>query len=174
MQMRSRAITAVSLDPVEAVGRRLMGYVERGVLRGLSGAESKRRGVRAFHLVWFHHRVFELRVTPARRSICMPVLLPGVPASSAMYRAFRRFQRSRQCGDLPEHRLIPAARCALRSRNRAGAVELSLTVVDGDYDYATAALIRFVNEVFLVFLRDAPYRRYMVDVWGLNPDREQF
>ena len=53
----------------------------------------------------------------------------------------------------------------------AGRVSITLTVKDGDFDYATRKIIQIVHEIFLIFLVDGPYFEYMVKHLGLDEDQ---
>jgi hypothetical protein len=86
-----------------------------------------------------------------------------------MYREFKEFVKSRHSESLPDHRRIDPKRAAARPSNRAGNVALTLTVKNGDYEYATRKLIHLVHEVYLVFLQEAHYD-YMIKVFNLDAD----
>jgi len=141
----------------------LQSYADRGVFRGFSANGS------TFRMVWHYDRTFEMRLDARRRTLRFPVLLPGVPAN--MYEEFRTYIASRHSAELPEHRRVDAARARLRCVNREGAVSLGITSLDGDLAYSTRKLIHTVHEIFLGFLRDGPYYEYLVEQFGLDPDR---
>jgi len=148
----------------------LQTYADRGVFRGFSaGAASASKA--SFRMVWHHDRTFEMLFDSRRRTMRFPVVLPGVPAGSAMYREFREYLHSRQASDLPEHRRVDPARALLRCNNRDGAVSVAITSLDGDFEYTTRKLIHTVHEIFLGFLHDGPYYEYLVEQFGLDPDR---
>ena len=100
-----------------------------------------------------------------------PLVLPEVPANSSMYRELQEFLESRQSESLPEHRRIDRAKAQVSAGNRQGAVSLTLTVKDDEYEYGARKLINLVHEVFLVFLYDGRYYEYMVEKFDLDPDR---
>jgi len=122
-------------------------------------------------MVWHYDRPFELSFDASARTLKFPAVLPGVPARSPMYRELRVFLKSRQSDDLPDHRRVNPAKARIASANRRGAVSLTLTVKDGDFEYATRKMIQIVHEIFMIFLVDGPYYEYMVDQLGLDPDR---
>ena len=122
-------------------------------------------------MVWHYDRPFELSFYASARTLKFPAVLPGVPARSPMYRELRVFLKSRQSDDLPDHRRVNPAKARIASANRRGAVSLTLTVKDGDFEYATRKMIQIVHEIFMIFLVDGPYYEYMVDQLGLDPDR---
>jgi hypothetical protein len=97
------------------------------------------------------------------------VVLPEVPAGSSMYREFKEFVKSRQSESLPDHRRIHPKKATVRPSNRSGNVALTLTVKNGDYEYATRKLIHLVHEVYLVFLQEGHYD-YMIEAFNLDPD----
>ena len=75
----------------------------RGFSRGASG-----NGKAAFQIVWHRDRRFDLTVDWRRGTLRCPVVLPQVPAGSAMYRQLREFLKACQDGDRPAHRRIDA------------------------------------------------------------------
>jgi hypothetical protein len=86
-----------------------------------------------------------------------------------MYREFKEFVKSRQSESLPDHRRIHPKKATVRPSNRSGNVALTLTVKNGDYEYATRKLIHLVHEIYLVFLLEGHYD-YMIEVLNLDPD----
>ena len=87
-----------------------------------------------------------------------------------MYREFKEFVGSRHAAGLLEHRRIDPKKAVVRPSNRRGNIALTLTVKNGDYDYATRKLIHLVHEIFLVFLYDGRYYDYVIKTFGLDPD----
>lgn len=121
-------------------------------------------------MLWHRDRHFELIVDPARSTLRFPVVLPQIPPGSPMYAEFRQFVEARFSGDLPGHRTIDRKKATIRCGNRKGDVSLTLTVLDGDYEYATRKLVNLVHEIFLVFLYDGRYYDYLVQTFDLDPD----
>jgi hypothetical protein len=153
----------------DKVGRILEGYAKRRVFRGFT-RELTDRGKATFKIVWRHDRVFDLILDPQTGTLRFPYLLPNVPADSTMYGEFKAFVQWRHAKTSPAHRGIDRMKARVHCRNRAGHVSLALTVKDGDYEYATRKLIHLVQEIFLVFLADGPYRDYVVEMFNLDPD----
>ncbi len=100
-----------------------------------------------------------------------PLLLPGIPAYSAMYREFQTFLVSRQSDTLLAHRRIDRAKARVKAGNKSGSVSVTLTVEDDDFEYGVRKLIDLVHEIFLVFLVDGNYYDYMVEEFDLDPDK---
>lgn len=119
-------------------------------------------------MLWHRDRTFELVVDSERNTLRFPLVLPEVPA--AMYAEFQQFVNDRFAEDLPDHRRIDKNKVSIRCTNRKGDVSLTLTVLDGDYVYATRRLVNLVHEVFLVFLFDGRYYDYLVETFDLDPD----
>jgi hypothetical protein len=158
------------LPTEELVGGILETYAARALFRGFSGGPV--RGGRAvFKMLWHRDRVFELILDVPRKTLRFPVVLPEVPADSAMYRELREYIESRFADSLPEHRRIDAKKVRIRCGNRGGNVSLTLTALDGDFDYAVRKLIHVVHEVYMDFLLDGRYYEYMVEKFDLDPDR---
>jgi hypothetical protein len=148
----------------------LEGYAEKAVFRGFS-AHAQANGKATYRMVWHQDRPFELLVDVPGKTLRFPAVLPGVPARSAMYRELRAFLKVRQSNEMPEHRRVNPAKARLTPSNQRGAVSLTLSVKDGDFDYATRKMIHMVHEIFMIFLVDGPYFEYMVEQLGLDPDR---
>ena len=154
----------------ELVGGILESYAARAVFRGFSHGPA--RGGRAiFRMLWHRDRLFELILDVPKKTLRFPLVLPEVPANSPMYREFREFVESRFSDSLPEHRRIDAKKARVRCGNRGGNVSLTLTAVDGDFDYGTRKLIHLVHEVYMDFLLDGRYYEYMIEKFDLDPDR---
>src|SRR5579859_2466727 len=97
--------TAMSrIDIVAAV---LAGYAERRVFQGFSRGPIS-RGKASFQLAWHRGRVFELDFDARAGTLRLPELLTGIPAKSSMYEDLKAFIRSRQSGELPDHRRLDA------------------------------------------------------------------
>lgn len=148
----------------------LEGYAEKAVFRGFS-AHPRGQGKAKYRMVWHHDRPFELLLDVHGKTLRFPVVLPGVPARSPMYRELQAFLKMRQSAETPEHRRVNPTKARLALTNQRGVVALKLTVKDADFEYATRKMIQVVHEIFMVFLVDGPYYEYMVEQLGLDPDR---
>ena len=162
--------SSVQTDAIRIVANTLEHYAHRGVFRGFSKV-SERGDKALFRMVWHHDHKFDCMFDPATATMRFPALLPQVPAGSEMDKAFREYVKSRQSANLPDHRRIDPARAKLTVANRAGTISLSLKVLDGGYEYGVRKLVNLVHEIFLDFLYDGRYFQYLVDVFGLDPDR---
>ena len=152
------------------VTRILETYAAKALFRGFS-AHPDASGNAIYRMLWHHDRRFELLLDAEKKILQFPEVLPGVPARSAMYRELKAFLKVRQSGEMPEHRSINPAKARLATGNQRGTVSLTLTVKDGDFDYAARKIIHIVHEIFLIFLVDGPYFEYMVQHLGLDEDR---
>ena len=155
--------------PGDAVAAILQGYADRAVFRGFARGPV-RAGVAAFKMLWHRDRSFELLVDTRKRTLRFPVVLPQVPARSAMYAEFKEFVASKQDNSLPEHRRIDPRKARVSCANRAGNVSLTMTLRDRDFEYATRRLIHLVHETYIAFLPDGHFE-YMVEAFNLDPDR---
>jgi hypothetical protein len=151
---------------IEQAQNLLEGYAERGVFRGFS-----RVAPNTFKLRWHHDRDFELTVNLRTNTLRIPIVLPEVPARSAMYREFRQFVEERQAKDRLQHRRIDPDKAAIRCSNHAGNIGLTVIAVDGDLKYSVRKLILLVQEIYMAFLYDGRYYDYMMEVFDLDPDR---
>jgi hypothetical protein len=156
--------------PVDIVTSVLEGYAEKALFRGFS-AHPGRAGKATYEMVWHYDRPFELLLDAPKKTLRFPALLPGLPARSAMYRALQAFLKERKSPDVPEHRRVNPAKARIALANQKGAVSLTLTVKDADFEYAARKIIQVVHEIFLIFLVDGAYYDYMVEHLGLDPDR---
>jgi hypothetical protein len=149
------------------VGDILQSYAGRGVFRGFSRGES-RNGKAAFQMIWHRGRPFDLTVDTRRGAIHCPLVLPQVPAGSAMYRELRAFLKACQSPDRPEHRRIDNRKVRVACANRGGNVSLTMTIADADYEYAIRKFIHLIQEIYLVFLTE--HFEYQVEAFDLDPD----
>jgi hypothetical protein len=144
-------------------------YGNRGVFTGLSSRRT-RDGVLVFTTKWHRGLTFTFRVDTAKRTLTIPVVLPNVPARSAMYSDYRRFVASHHSRSLPAHRRIDPSKARVACRTRRGDVSLIADVKGGAYEYATKRLVHLVHETFLFFLTAGPYYEYRVAELGDDPD----
>lgn len=163
------ATTKTSPDAIDAVTGALESYAQRGVFRGFSKTGVK-NGKATFRMLWHRERFFDLILDARRATIRIPVVLPEVPAQSAMYREFKKYVLGRQVETLPDHRRIDPAKVSVKYRNSRGEIALTFSVLDGDFEYGARKLIHLVHEIYLDFLQDGPYYDYMVEHLGLDPD----
>lgn len=152
------------------MARILENYASRAVFRGFSRGPV-RDGRAGFRMLWHRDRVFDLVLDVPRKTLRFPLVLPEVPADSPMYRGFQEFIAARFSESLPEHRRIDAKKARIRCGNRAGNVSLTLTALDGDFEYGIRKLILLVHEVYMDFLFDGRYYEYMIEKFDLDPDR---
>ena len=155
---------------VAVVTEVLEGYAEKAVFRGFS-AHPLTQGRAKYRMIWHHDRPFEMSLDAKEKKLQFAGVLPGVPARSPMYRELQAFLKARQSDELPEHRRVNAAKARLAWSNQRGAVSITLTAKDGDFDYATRKIVQIVHEIFLIFLVDGPYFEYMVRHLGLDEDQ---
>jgi hypothetical protein len=159
------AFEAWSSGPAQVLTR----HAERGVFRSFT-ALSQTANRAAFNMQWHKERTFEIIADGASKTVRMSVVLPNVPARSDMDRAYRLFLLDFQNGELPPHRSIDKRKAALKCVNRLGDISLVLSVLDGDYAYATEKLLAVAHESYLLFLQLGSYADYMVENLGANPD----
>ncbi len=103
----------------------------------------------------------ELIVDTAKHMLSFKKLLPGVPASSAIYGELKGFIKQRHDRNLPEHRRIDLKRAEVSCSNRGGFVSISLKVKNNQYAYGVSRIVNLVHELFL-HLRDA-HPEYLVE-----------
>jgi hypothetical protein len=149
----------------------LEGYAAKAVFRGFSAHPGPESGQATYRMVWHHDRPFEMLLDAGQKTLRFPEVLPGVPARSPMYRELQNFLKVRQSSEMLEHRRVNPAKARLAPGNKRGTVSVTVTVKDGDFDYATRKIIHIVHEIFLIFLVDGPYFEYMVEHLGLDEDR---
>lgn len=143
-------------------------YAQRGVFRAFSRG-TVRNGNVEFKILWHRDRLFDVVFDANKNLLRFKHLLPNVPADSPMYAEFKKFLKSRQSEELPEHRRIDKQKADIRPYNRTGNVSLTIKSRDGDCDYAVRRIVHLVNEIFLVFLSEGAYFEYMVENFNLDP-----
>jgi hypothetical protein len=168
-RLPTKRAATVKKPVVALVTEILEGYAEKAVFRGFSA--HPKRGKSAYRMIWHHDRPFELALDVPKKTLCFPEVFRGVPVRSPMYRDLKAFLKARQAEELPDHRRVNPKKARLACTNQGGAVSVTITVKDGDFDYATRKIIHVVHEIFLIFLEDGPYFEYMVEYLGLDPDR---
>jgi len=161
--------TKTSQDATEAVTTALESYAHRGVFRGFSKTGAK-NGKATYRMMWHRDRFFDLTLDLRKATLRIPVVLPEVPAQTAMYREFKKFVISKQAETLPDHRRIDTNKVSVKYRNSGGDIAITFAALDGDFEYTARKLIHLVHEIYLEFLMDGPYYDYMVDHLGLDPD----
>jgi hypothetical protein len=158
---------AAAIAQVTAV---LQGYADKAVFRGFGPGPIK-GATATFIMVWHHDRRFELVVDAAGGTLTFPLLLPGIPRDSPMYREFKAFLDERRGPEVPPHRRIDPSKALVTCTNRAGNISLTLKLQAGDFDYGARKIIFLVDEIFKIFLIDGPYFDYLIEQLGLDPDR---
>jgi hypothetical protein len=146
----------------------LESYARRGVFRGFSEVARRKNKVE-YRLRWHHNQFFELIFDAAKNTLRFPCLLPNVASGSEMQKEMQRFVESRHSDEVVEHRRLDKSKAQARVQNCKGNVALTLTIKDGDDEYATRKLIHLAHEIFLVFLTDGRYYDYLVENFDLDP-----
>jgi hypothetical protein len=152
------------------VGSLLESYASRRVVRGFSRELLDEKSKTVFRVRWHRDRLFEFIVDTRRKTITIPLVLPDVPARSEMYKELKNFLTRFHSDLVPKHRRIDTKKARVRSMNKRGAVSLSVAIHDVDYEYGLRKLVHIVQEIYLGFLYDGPYREYMTEAFGLEPD----
>ena len=155
---------------IPLVTKALEGYAARGVFRGFSAGPAGKTKA-SFKLTWHYDRQMSLLLDVRAKKLRFPEVLPAVPRTSSMYRELRQFIALLHSSELPPHRRIEPKKARLTCANAKGSVSISITAVNGDFEYATRKLIHAVHEIFLTFLADGPYFEYLVEHLGLDVDR---
>jgi len=138
------------------------------VFRGFSRVASK-NGKAAFRVVWHRGRPFDIAVDSAKGTIHCPIVLPQVPARSALYRQLRSFLEACQNPSLPEHRRVDRRKVQVACANRGGNVSLTMTIRGSHHEYGARKFIHLIQEIYLVFLTE--HFDYQVEAFDLDPDR---
>ena len=155
---------------IQLVAETLENYARRGVFRGFSQGPV-RQGKATFKMLWHRDQTFELIYDAQKNTLRFPLVLPNVPAASAMYQELKQFIATQHSDELPEHRRIDSRRTQIRPSNRGGNVALTAKIVNGACEYGTRKLIHLTHEIFLTFLLDGKYFDYLVETFDLDPDK---
>lgn len=150
-------------EAADAVALVFQSYADRGIFRGF-GVHG-RGDLVEYRFLWHGDQPHLVRVDAGARRLTFRDLLPGIPYRSTMDRALRTFLIERSSSSLPEHRRIDPAKTEIKAFGRRGTVSIEARVLDGDFDYASAKLVKLVNEIFLGFLA-GPYEGYMIEHFG--------
>jgi hypothetical protein len=145
-------------------------YASRGTFRSFSEVAGP-RGRMWFRFLWYRDITIRLEVDPASRSLVFQDLLPGVPARSAMDRAFRGFVAGRSARSVVEHRRVDLRRMAVRCINRGGALSLHVTLRPAHAEYGARKAVHLVHDVLIDFLSEGQYAQYQIDHLNLDPER---
>ena len=172
--MASLTKTGVSVQTqakIDQVAAALETYASRGVFRGFSrAATTATRGT--FKILWHRDRTFDLIFDARKNTFRFASVLPDVPPE--MFSDLQEFIAIRQSGETIEHRRNDPEKLRIEIANRTGEVELTMTMLDSDLDYAVRKLIHLVHEIYLVFLHDGKYYDYLITTFNLDPDYIQF
>jgi hypothetical protein len=141
---------------LNVVRENLQSYADRGVFRGFSEVKNGQ-----FEFVWLIRHRMELIVDTTKHVLRFKQLLPGVPATSALYGELKNFIKQRHDRELPNHRRIDLKRAEVSCSNRGGYVSISLKVKNNQYAYGVNRIVNLVHELFL-HLRDA-HPEYLVE-----------
>ena len=82
----------------------------------------------AFKICWHRDRSFDFLVDTAKATLHIPLVLPQVPARSAMYREFKGFLAERSSKEMLAHRRIDSKKARVACGNKGGNVSVTLTV----------------------------------------------
>jgi hypothetical protein len=158
-------------DPLaEHLGRLIEEGVKRRVFLNASAPQVSKSGKITYELVWHKRRTFQLSLTPSKRVISIPNLLPALDRKSTLYRSLVDFIGEFPAEARPEHRRVMAEKASLAVSLRGGMAQLNVTSRDGDLEYAFAKIVQAVNEVFLLFIISGEYFEYRVQHLGAHPD----
>ncbi len=136
-----------SSDAIAFVRAHLKAYADQGVFRSFRELPTK-NGRASFSFVWLSDRPFVVVVDPARGTIQLKDLLPGLPARSANAKEIRAFVLARMDPELREHRRIDSNRASIVSPIRNDTMSITMQIRDGDYEYGIRKMLNFVNELF--------------------------
>lgn len=153
-------------DVADAMGRVLRDYQARGLLQEVSTPTTTPAGV-AFDIVW-NDRPLQVVFDSRRAALAVPDLLTNLGADTPMYAEFTAFVRALRSSKMPPHRRIQPEKAGVSYRSRGGSVAVSVKVRDGDVDYATRQLLRFLHETFAGFLNDPQYSDYEYAEFGIS------
>ncbi len=143
-------VMTVSL--LDEARQQLQAYADRGVFRGLSEAVSP--GKPAFTFTWLLDRPMNLIVDERRQTLQFKDILPGIATGSEESKRLRQFLRSRQSGELREHRRVDPAKAKITCASRGGSMSITLKLAGDDYAYGVNRIVNLAHELF-VHLRDA-------------------
>ena len=155
---------------VSDVCRILQSYADAGLFASFAVTQSTGT-IGTFALAWRYLPCATLTVDVEATELTLLHVLPRVSSGSPMGRAYRQFLCNLSAADRPAHRRIDSGKVKVASKATRRGLALRLRVIDRDYDYATRALVRVVQESIYEFIFDGPYYDYRVQKLGVDPDR---
>jgi hypothetical protein len=132
---------------------------ERGLLREFD-EHTGARGRFEAKFLWLLPQPMRFVADVVRQRLSCPEMLDGIVATSALRHDLTAFLMGRHSAQLPEHRRVDSARCAIACPVRAGRLTLALDVLDGDWTYATEKLMKLVHETHVYLHRYWPGYAY--------------
>jgi hypothetical protein len=152
------------------VRRILQFYADAGLFAAFTVTQSART-IGIFAMTWRYLPRATLTVDVEAEEFTLLHVLPRVSSRSPMGRSYRQFLINLSAADRPSHRRIDSSKVKMASKATRGGLALRFRVTDRDYDYATRAFVRVLQESIYEFLLDGPYYDYRVQKLGFDPDR---
>jgi len=140
-------------DVMRRVTMALQGLLRRGNLQGLKLGKKMRDGRITHQVQWRHHRSYRFVVDMEANAIVLPAILPAT-LRPQLTRDVHAFLRSEGC--LDPHR------GELRMFVKHGALTLSVTFPNVEYEDCTEYLVRLADRVLVEFSERASYESFRV------------
>jgi hypothetical protein len=137
------------------------------MFRSFSETRGRRHQI-SFHFLWFRDVQFQVISEPRTSRLTFVRLLPGVPARSAMDRAFRAFVASRSSASLSESQRVDLRKVQVRVINCGGNASLEFVLNPGHVEYGVEKAVHLVHDVLMNFLNDSQYVEYNITHFNLN------
>lgn len=155
---------------VSDVRRILQAYADAGLFSSFAVTHSATT-IGTFALTWRYLPRATLTVDVEADELTLSHVLPWVSSRSPMGRSYRQFLCNLSAAERPSHRRMDSGKVKIASKATRGGLALQVLVIDRDYDYATRALVRVVQESIYEFLLDGPYYDYRVQKLDVDPDQ---
>jgi hypothetical protein len=162
-----RLVTESTLRNVRQV---LQSYAGAGLFTAFSVTSCTSK-VGNWAIAWRYLPCATLTVDAAAHELTLSHILPQVSSRSSMGKSYRLFLKGLSAPSRPRHRRVDPGKVRFVCRSTSGGLALRCRMMDGDFEYATRAFIKVLQESIYEFLLDGPYCEYRVTILGFDPDR---
>jgi len=147
----------------------LQSYADAGLFTAFSSSSCTRTEGN-WAIAWGYLPRATLTVDAAAHELTLTHILPHVSFRSTMGKSYRLFLKNLSAPSRPRHRRIDPSKLEFVCRSVPGGLALRCRVRDGDFEYATRAFIKVLQESIYEFLLDGPYCEYRITTLGFDPD----
>lgn len=158
-------------DILTTTTQTLTDYASKGFFNTFSTAKLSNSQA-TYHVRWHFQNIYELILNTKTNKLSIPVILPNVPARSAMDKDFRAFIKELSDTDLPEHRRIPSEQLKVVNKNKGLSLIMTLPkpLTATTLEQSIEKFISSIHQVFKFFLKNGNYDDYVAQTYGIDSD----